>query len=345
MKQPDETLTKTSPMKSPRQKRLKKQKRSAMNTRLPLTAAFLAATLALGACGGGGGGGGSPTTGGPPPSSGLSDSADPRVAQLGGLLERADTLRMSGLHGRWSLAATGGETIEDTFDEAVSCAGMRCVAADGTPTTVRDLLDPSANIDPDSFEEPAVGTRGGFDTMTTSGGFDDVRDTLPGLSVSVSPMVTGYGFWGEHGYAALALSTGTITAEIDGTSFSGDFSMAQAYVAGDAAGSNPAGTGSATWTGIAEASPADTNERLMGTARVTIANLSRPRVGVAIDVPGHAIGAPGWADMRLGNGRFTSGTAGEDYLEGAFHGPGHEEAWGVFDTADHVGVFGAKRQP
>ena len=35
----------------------------------------------------------------------------------------------------------------------------------------------------------------------------------------------------------------------------------------------------------------------------------------------------------------------KDYLGGAFHGSGHEEAWGVFDTADHVGVFGAKRQP
>ncbi len=314
---------------------------SAMNTRLPLTAAILAATLTLGACGGGGGGGGGGGSGGPPPSSGLSDSADPRVARLGGLLERADTLRMSGLHGRWSLAAAGGETIEDTFDEAVSCAGGRCVAADGTATTVRDLLDPSANIDPATITA-AIGTRGGFDTVTTRGGFR-TTETLPGLSVSVSPAVTGYGFWGEHGYAALALSTGPVTAEIDGTSFSGDFSMAQAYVAGDAAGTNPSGTGSATWTGIAEASPADTAERLMGTARVTIADLSRPRVGVVIEVPGHAIGAPGWRDMRLANGGFRSGTAGDDYLEGAFHGSGHEETWGVFDTADHVGVFGARR--
>ncbi len=339
MKQPDEALMKASPMKYPRSKRQKKQKRSAMNTRLPLTAVFLAAALTLGACGGGGGGG----SGGPPPSSGLSDSSDPRVARLGKLLERADTLRMSGLHARWSLSAPGEETIEDTFDEAVRCTGVRCDAADGTATTVRDLLDPSANIDPDTIAA-ALGTRGGFDTVTTRGGFR-TTETLPGLTVSVSPAVTGYGFWGDHGYAALALSTGPVTAEIEGTSYSGDFSMAQGYVAGDATGSNPSGTGSATWTGIAEASPADTNERLMGTATVTIADLSRPRVGVAIEVPGHAIGAPGWRDMRLANGVFSSGTSGRDYLEGAFHGPGHEEAWGVFDTADHVGVFGARRQP
>ena len=334
-------------MKHPKQKRpdmnpvMNPITHSAMNTRLPLTAALLTATLTLGACGGGGGGGGG--SGGPSPSSGLSDSADPRVARLGKLLERADTLRMSGLHGRWSLSAEGEETIEDAFTEPVSCAGVRCVAADGTATTVRDLLNPSTGIDPETITA-ALGARGGFDTATTGDSFE-TTETLPGLSVSVSPMVTGYGFWGDHGYAALALSGGTLTAEIDGTSFSGDFSMTQAYVAGDATGSNPAGTGSATWTGIAEASPADTAERLMGTATVTIADLSRPRVGVAIEVPGHAIGAPGWADMGLANGRFTSGTAGKDYLGGAFHGSGHEEAWGVFDTAGHVGVFGAKRTP
>ena len=83
----------------------------------------------------------------------------------------------------------------------------------------------------------------------------------------------------------------------------------------------------------------------MGTATLTIADLSRPRVDVAIEVPGHTIGAPGWADMALGNGAFSSGTAGTDYLSGNFHGPAHEEAWGVFDTADYIGAFGAKREP
>lgn len=85
--------------------------------------------------------------------------------------------------------------------------------------------------------------------------------------------------------------------------------------------------------------------RLAGTATVTIADLSRPRVGVAIDVPGHDIGAPGWADMPLLDGRFSTGTAGTDYLAGDFHGPAHQEAWGVFDTGAYVGAFGATRSP
>ena len=49
--------------------------------------------------------------------------------------------------------------------------------------------------------------------------------------------------------------------------------------------------------------------------------------------------------MQPADGGFRAGAAGTDYLEGRFHGPGHEEAWGVFDTDAYVGAFGAKRQP
>ena len=38
-------------------------------------------------------------------------------------------------------------------------------------------------------------------------------------------------------------------------------------------------------------------------------------------------------------------TDGGDWLASAFHGPDHAEAWGVFDTTDDIGVFGAKREP
>ena len=141
-----------------------------MNPRLLLTAALAAATLTLGACGGGGGGGMPPA----PPR--LSDSADLRVARLGGLLEHADALRMSSLHARYSLAA-GAETIADSYVETVSCSGGRCVAADGTATEVSDLLDLGAGTDLDTIEV-ALGTRGGFDTATTSGTFE-VTETLP----------------------------------------------------------------------------------------------------------------------------------------------------------------------
>ena len=34
--------------------------------------------------------------------------------------------------------------------------------------------------------------------------------------------------------------------------------------------------------------------------------------------------------------------AGSDYIVGDYHGPNHEEAWGVFDTGDYFGKFGAR---
>lgn len=46
--------------------------------------------------------------------------------------------------------------------------------------------------------------------------------------------------------------------------------------------------------------------------------------------------------MPLHRGGYGAGSVGRDYLEGKFHGPGHAETCGVFDTGGHVGTFGAK---
>lgn len=64
-------------------------------------------------------------------------------------------------------------------------------------------------------------------------------------------------------------------------------------------------------------------EQLAETATVTIADLARPHVGAAVDVPGHEIDKPGWADMPLENGCFGTGS---DWIPGAFQGPDHKEA-------------------
>ena len=300
-----------------------------MKSRTLRMVAFVAAAFILGACG----------------SSMRTDDgdrlrSDPRVVRLEGLLGRSDTLLHSSLHSRYSLTAEG-ITIGDSTVEAMSCSGARCVAEDGTETTVQDLIDPSADI---GMAEVELGMRGGFDTVTIRAGFE-ITESPPDVTLTSGPTVNGYGFWGEHGYAAVTTGAGPLSGRIEGVPFTGDFAGATAYAVGDASGTNPAGMGSATWQGIAEAASTGTFERHQGTATVTIADLSRPRVGVAIDVPGHDIGAPGWADMALTDGRFTAGTAGSDYLAGNFHGPDHEEAWGVFDTSGYVGAFGAKREP
>ena len=50
--------------------------------------------------------------------------------------------------------------------------------------------------------------------------------------------------------------------------------------------------------------------------------------------------------MPLVDGAFTSGDVDtSDYLAGNFHGPDHEETYGVFDTGNYVGAFGARRNP
>lgn len=312
-----------------------------MKKRILRTAALAAAALALGGCGGGGGGG---STTAPEP---LGEEelaalrADPRVAQLDGILGRADALLFSSLRSRWSLRG-GGATLSGALAEPMDCDGGDCTGRDGTGISVGDLTGPAdAGIGLTGAE---LGSRGGFDTMATRGGFD-VTESIPGVTVTAGPSIASYGFWGEYGFAALEIGSGPLSGTVDGTAFRGDFSQARAYAAGGVSGSNPAGQGNATWSGIAEASPTGTYGRLTGTATVTVPDLSMPRVSVAIDVPGHEIGEPGWTDMPLENGSFAAGTAGTDRLSGNFHGSGHEEVWGVFDTADWLGVFGARRQP
>ena len=305
---------------------------------LPM-AALAAAMLALGACGGGG------STGMDTPPEPGQDAlealrSDPRVMRMGDILEGSDALLFSSLHAYYALSGSGA-TQSGRLVEKMDCAGGSCEGEDGSTVAVEDLTNAA---EPDVvLSEAALGARDGFDTIRTQGGFA-LTVTLSGVTVTSDDVsMTGYGFWGEHGHAALELLSGPLTSVADGIALSGEFGQARAYVAGEVSGSNPAGMGSATWRGIAEASPTGTFQRLQGSATVTIADLARPRVGVAIDVPGHDIGAPGWADMPLENGGFASGTAGSDHLAGNFHGPGHAEAWGIFDTADYIGAFGTKR--
>ncbi len=305
-------------------------------------AALAAAALILAACGGGG----SPVTGGPKPPPvtkpppGQLDPEEAPLVRLRVLRERADALRMTGLHGRWSLAAEGEEDLEDTFVESVTCAGARCVAADGPATAAGELLGPAIAPGADPAQ---TGERGGFDTVKIVGGFA-VTETLPDLAVTGSPQATTWGFWGAHGFAGLTLGAGSLSAETDGTTRSGTFSLAQAWAAGTVSGGHPAGSGRATWTGLAEASPKGTFGRIAGTATVTIEDLSRPRVDVGIALDG--VEAPlRWTDLPLAGGRFSAGTAGTDRLDGHFHGPVQEEAYGVFDTDRWLGAFGAKRRP
>ena len=49
--------------------------------------------------------------------------------------------------------------------------------------------------------------------------------------------------------------------------------------------------------------------------------------------------------MALNAVRLASGTLGSDWLAGDFHGPNHDEIWGIPDTTDYIGAFGTRRDP
>ena len=194
-----------------------------------------------------------------------------------------------------------------------------------------------------------AGTRGGFGTVTstTTAGGPTLTEVVSGGSATVSDAsFTRYGFWGAHGYAAVETGAGTLSAGVDGERWSGSFTTAHAWANGEPSGTNPAGTGSAVWRGIAEAARTADFAYLPGTAELRIADLSRPRIDLDIDLDDGSDGvALRWTGMEPTRGAFAKGTPGTDRIDGRFHGPGHEEAWGAFDTGAYVGAFGAKRRP
>ena len=269
---------------------------------------------------------------------------DPRMVQLDGIVEGADTLLIPAIYTGFTISVQG-TTTRESQRLPMFCSETRCVAQDGSEITLDDLIDPSAD-----FEETGViiDSRDGFDTITARTELKGMLG-LPNGTVTSLPDATSYGIWGKYGYAEVELANGPISGELEGVPFTGNLVFAGSLVAGDATGTNPAGMGSATWTGVAEAASLDTLARHAGTATVTIAELSRPRVRVDIELSTSSRRSPrnirkaAWVDMPLLRGRFGTGTAGRDFLAGNFHGPDHEEAYGVFDTDTYVGAFGAAR--
>lgn len=280
-----------------------------MRFRTLCIAAMAGAATALAACGG------SPPPPEPPPPEPALPPAVALLSQqyIGYLLER-----------------DGEAPIAEIRAETVSCPDEGCTVQD--PRTLSG--------------SPGSGTRDGFDTATGTGDVAPFSETVSEVVLTVANATfTRYAFWAEHGFAAVEIGSGDLAVELDGTTWSGTLSTAQAWTGGEAAGTDPAGTGSATWRGIAEAAGTATFERLQGSAEVRIADLSQPLVDVDIDLGDGAGGtALRWAGMPLRDGRFAAGTAGADHLEGRFHGPRHQEAWGVFDTRAWIGAFGARRQ-
>ena len=287
----------------------------------------LATGLALAACGGGSDGSVAGAV--------QNLENDPRIVRLDKIAASTEALLASTSYGEYSITAQG-VTVSETVRERMSCTGALCVGDDGSELSFGEIIYTDDDIE---FTSATIGSRAGFDTAAIRADFD-FDDSFEGVAVAAFPDIALWGLWGEYGVASVMLMSGPISGTIEGTSFQGDVRMAVAIAGGYSVGTNPAGMGGATWIGTAEAVRLGDFTRREGTASVTIADLSRPSVAVAIDVPGFT---RDWSDIPLANGRYESGRQGSDYVAGNFHGPAQEETYGVFDTGTYVGAFGAKR--
>ncbi len=148
----------------------------------------------LSACGGGGGGGtpppvvpGDPPPGGPP--------APVAAAPLA-----------TGLYFDYTLERGGGEPIEEAGSVGLGCPGAGCPAED-----LRELAG-----------REGTGMRGGFATAAGTTGGPPLTRAFAGASATVSDAVfRRYGFWGEHGYAAVEIGAGDLSATAEGRTWSG----------------------------------------------------------------------------------------------------------------------------
>ena len=298
--------------------------------------------LSLAGCGGEDGGNGVAMPDDPI----LDLASDPRVMRLQGIVERTDTVLTPGVHVSYSVL---DERRTASFHD-ITCSMDSCTGAGLTlgltDTILTDLIDPSVDISVSEANFQSLAN--GFDAVFIEGDLDalDLGELPFDFTIDEIPGALGYGIWGDHGMAGLALADGPFSGRANGIPINGTMKVVIPFAFGNVSGTNPGGMGGATWTGVAEVVALRTFRRQEGAATLTIPDLasSTPTVSVGIDdAGGNPIGEPGWEDLPLADGRFMVGTAGVDYLEGNFHGASHSEAYGVFDTDNFTGSFGARR--
>ena len=271
--------------------------------------------------------------------------ADPRVVNAGRILDNADTLLIPAAYFNVIVSADDVEQ-ETSMVFRGSCTGLNCYLTGTTPDETLELSLEELNFidsEDDDGDEHIIrfelGERDGFNTVLVEGA-SHLTDDWEGVEAGATAL--SYGIWADYGFAAVVIAGGTISIEDEGETIQADIRGGLAFVAGEPAGSNPTGIGSATWRGIAEAVETRTFQSRYGTAHITIPELAEPSVDVEIDIRGYSIGSAAWHGIPLDDGRYEAGISGRDRLVGDFYGPEHEETYGVFDTGAYVGAFGAR---
>ena len=257
---------------------------------------------------------------------GLAPPAETAAAQTArgpDIVSRMDSLIISARHIETSLAEAPAYLRAD-------CAGTRCEFFDpetGMLETTIDLPDLRfSRVVP----EP-IGSRHGITLMSWEGRLDEQTE------------FEAYGAWMEHG--GFSIRSEAVVIEGVGTVFRGGLA------GGDLTGARP--TGSATWLGLMVGTPATGNargDRLQGIAAL---NYDMDAGGLDIGFSSiknvdrgadHSTPVVMFDDITIASdGTFQAGATG-NRIQGGFYGPEHVEAAGVFEQANIVGAFGAKRQ-
>ena len=245
----------------------------------------------------------------------------------------ADTLLISDVLVSWP---------ENTTEVKVTCANARCRGSFQSGLLLVDdsidnfgvtLDDSNLSIGPhlDDFSDQ-------YSLVMTHRGVTLGQGRAVGRFTYEDFQFQSYGGWLNE--TVFAVQSEAVTSDTE------TFYYLSAYSTGSGSGSNPSGTGAARWAGVMIGSEKRSGHIVHGDATVDIDNLELPEIDVAFTSirdlsAGGSVADMNWDGIGLNDGSFrdTGGT-----IEGVFYGMDHAEVGGIFNKAEIIGAFGARRQ-
>lgn len=239
--------------------------------------------------------------------------------------------------------ATRADTLIFADVPVVTQAGVVRVEADCSGTTC-DLSESGLDVGDVSLAD-LVGPSNTSQTLPDK--WPGEFETYNGVSVieatETSPEGDAFltlGGWLDHSFFLAGAGT------IRDTGSQESVTLPVVFSAGVATGTNPV-EGSASWSGaMIGIATGGGLRQVRGDADLTV-DLAGPAVDVAFtkikDASNNARADMAWSGIPLIDGAFETAAPGNT-VQGAFYGPAHEEAGGVFERDQAVGAFGAKRR-
>ena len=254
------------------------------------------------------------------------------------IVSRADSLIASSIYEKRGSAAV--------TDYKPSCTGTICTFTSPTEPPQSDRLRDNFDINlanPTTTSE-SLGAKHNITLIQSTWSSADLPNPAPTENLNY----TVFGAWMEHSVFFVSVTQGQ---------FSGDpYNSNRSVAAGRLSNSRP--SGNATWQGrMVGTLLSETNrgDKLQGDAALTysldsqslnaaftaIQNLDMEAGPFLPPVEFRGVPVDGKGGFEQGP---RGGSASQAWLHGAFYGPDHREAAGVFRSANIVGAFGAKQQ-